>query len=227
MTSRRRLLILPVGIVAAIAIVVMVVSQPGGANEYSEPIPTMPPASAADAAAFEGLLHRYNRIQFDARVTGDSSLYPTVLYHDPDEEFYPEYDDLMHEHQYVVDAALANATGGPVGATTGFLSAQIAVHASNMMQANLWATVSATAAAEGRYPSISDLPDGVAPIEPVTPDQWVYQTITMHTPMSLGDRGEAKFTFGTSALDGTIMRLTYIRVGGDWYISAIHWEGTP
>lgn len=227
MTSRRRLLILPVGIVAAIAIVVLVALQPGPADEHSEPVPTMPPASAGDATAFEDLFRRYERIQFDARVTGDSSLYPTIFYNDPDEELYPEYDDLMREYQHVVDAALASATGGPVGATTGFLSAQIAVHASNMMQANLWADVSATAAAEGRYPSISDLPTGVAPIEPVTPGQWVNQSITMHYPVAMDDRGEAMFTSGTTELEGSIVRLTYIRIDGEWYISAIHWEGTP
>ena len=177
-------------------------------------------ADAAQSAELLGVFHRFERVYFDATVNLDASLFPTVFYNDPTVKLLPEYRAMIDARRADVGAVLTKLDGvEPVGSDTGYLSAKIAEMLIYSDQVRAWDEVKATAARENRNPSIAELPAGFQPIERRYADEWVDSDTHIHDAIVQGEHATATFSFGTDKKEGTLMHLTFTRVGGQWYVS--------
>ena len=86
------------------------------------------PATAAQTEQFKAIFRRYEHLTVDARVTGDTALFPTVLYNDRDLEVHPDCASAIASERDAVRERLrlAATQTGPIGAETGWLSCEIA-----------------------------------------------------------------------------------------------------
>jgi hypothetical protein len=85
------------------------------------------PASAAQIAQFEDILSRYEQLIVAAQVTGDTTLYPSVLYNDGALELHPDCVSAIASAGAAVGERLAATHTGPIGANTGWLSCEVAI----------------------------------------------------------------------------------------------------
>jgi hypothetical protein len=176
--------------------------------------------------ALVAVFRRFERIMFDAMVTGDASEFPTVFYNDPTVTLSSEYVSLQTKHRPAVDAILEEARGrGPIGAQEGYLSAKIAEIVEYNEHANAWEEAKALALREQRRPTIQDLPNGMQPIERKLADQWVDVEVYIHDPLIQGEQALATFSFGTDKREGTLLHMTFTRIEGQWYVTSSRSEG--
>lgn len=175
--------------------------------------------SPDEAKVVEELIRTDQRILFDALVTGDYSLFPTIYYNDPTITMHPDYQLSLSRFGDEARAAQATLDNGPKGADTGYLTARIASLLYGEEHTAAWQAIQDRAAAEGRQPSVNDLSDGVVPMERVTADQWVESEYFVHDVKISDDHATAKLAFGPPEAGGQILSYVFIRVDGTWYIS--------
>lgn len=130
------------------------------------PIPAVP-ATDAQRQAFGSLVQNYRRTFFDGWLTGDLTKFPAVFYNDAASPPDARLQSLINQNRNQIDTALSNSRSGPVGATTGELAARMADVMWRRQSAAEWQTVQATAAAQGRAPTLKDMPGGQQPVVPV------------------------------------------------------------
>ncbi len=179
-------------------------------------LPGAPPAVQAELAA---LVRAENRILFDAIVSGDPSRYPTLYYYDPTVKMHPDYEHSLSLYGDEARATLATLSGGPIGAQDGYLTARIASLIYGERNTAAWEAAIATASAEGRQPSIDDLPEGFSPMERVTADRWIEPGYHLFDVRASADRGSAKVAFGPPEAGGQVLSYQFARVDGRWYVS--------
>lgn len=200
-------------VVASIAVTALWL---GGGSAHPAPLP---PASPADHAELAALVRAEHRILFDAIVSGDPALFPTVYYNDPTVKLHPDYQYSLSLYGDEARATLAALSGGPIGAEDGYLTARIASLIYGERNTVAWEAVVATAAAEGRQPSIDDLPEGFSPMERVTADRWIEPDYHLFDVRASADRGSAKAAFGPPEVGGQVLVYEFARVDGRWYVS--------
>ena len=184
----------------------------------AQPAP-LPPASPADHAELATLVRAEQRILFDAIVSGDPALFPTVYYNDPTVKMHPDYLYSLRLYGDEARATLATLAGGPIGAEDGYLTARIASLIYGERYTAAWEAVVATTAAEGRQPSIDDLPEGFVPMERVTADRWIEPEYHLFDVRASAGRGSAKVAFGPPEAGGQVVAYEFARVDGRWYVS--------
>lgn len=182
-------------------------------------------ATTEQVREFLNVYRGYERLTFDALVSGNTTRFPEVFYNDPTVDIVPEHAALAEQFQTQVDAVLARVESGPAGAETGFLSASIAEMIAVTEQATAWEAAKAAASASGREPTVADLPEGFQPVERKRPEEWVDVDVHIHNVRIQGEHGWATFTFGTDRLEGNLLHMTFTNVNGQWYISSARGEG--
>jgi hypothetical protein len=185
------------------------------------------PATGEQQQEFLTLVKTNDRVFFDAWATGDLSKLPEVYYNDPE---YPSNDrqrDLINDNQAEIDAILALSRNGPIVAKTGELSAQMAEILWRRGSSAAWATAVARATAEGRAPTLSDMPDGQPPVMPVQPSDWVEKQIFIKDAVIRGG-DHASFVYALDDADSPLLfHIVATNVDGRWYISKDWTTGHP
>ena len=212
-------------VAAASAIVLAVVWAASGFAEPPKPVS----ATEAQVTEFVNLHTRYETIIHDAQLTGDTALFPTIFYNDPGvdlSETAPDCLWLIQRYRTEVATLLQRAQAGPIGADTGILSCSVADNLFLHESVDAWETLKANAAREDRSPSLAELPDGLAPLERPTDEVPLNTTVYVLGAEIQGDHATIKYGFDESG-SGWYEHMLLIRVGGQWYISAIWNSGNP
>ncbi len=156
---------------------------------------------------------------FEALVTGDYSQYSAIYHNDPAIDMHPDYLQVLSLHGDEARAIVSTLEGDVNGATTGYLTARIASLISYQENVAAWETAQARAAVEGQMPSVLDLPEGTAPMERKTLDQWIEPDYQLFDVKVGNDHASAKMAFGPPEAGGQILAYEFTRVNGQWYIS--------
>lgn len=165
------------------------------------------------------LVNRDQRILFEATVTGDFSLYPTIYYNDPAVRMHSDYQLVMQEYGEEAKAALGSLNIEAGGGDSGYLTARIASLLSGQANMEAWESAKAKADSEDRDVTINDLPEGFTPIERPSLDDWVGQSLTLFDVKVGANTGSAKVAAGNPKAGGQILSYEFIQVDGQWYIS--------
>jgi hypothetical protein len=184
-------------------------------------------ATAEQQQAFLSLVQLKRRVFFEGWLTGDLSKFPEVYYNDSQ---YPPNDHdqgLINDHRIEIDALFAESPTGPIGAPTGELSTNMAEVLWRRGSSAAWEAAEAKAKAEGRAPTLKDMPDGQPPVMPVQPSDWVEKQIFIKDAVVTGG-DHASFIY---LLDTPTSPLFYhidaTNVNGHWYISKDWTTGNP
>ena len=215
MFTRRRLLLSS----QFVAVLIMVMALYSVVGAFSPATELTVRASAEQQQEFLSLVHANERVFFDAWLTGDLSKFPEVYYNDPE---YPPNDlhrALIKDNRAEIDATLSQARNGPIGAQTGELSAQMAEILWRRGSSAAWDVAVARATAEGRAPTLSDMPDGNPPVMPVQPSDWVEHQFFIKAAVIRGGN-HASLVYVLDEADSTVLyHIDATNVDGRWYIS--------
>jgi hypothetical protein len=186
-------------------------------------------ASGAQEEEFVALWKQYRKIYFDASVTGDVSLYPTVFANDPAVDvaaLMPDCIPLINQERAGVAASLT-ALGLPPKVETGWLSCAVAEQLDYHRNVEAWQEVKAAASAQGRQPSTQALPNGSRPVEPTNADEWVEEPIYVIKAEMLGEN-QARVAFAGIPKEENpelLFNLFFSRIDNQWYITAMWTTG--
>jgi hypothetical protein len=91
-----------------------------------------------------------------------------------------------------------------------------------------WATAVARATAEGRNPTLSDMPDGLPPSMPVQTSDWVEKDKIFIKHAVIRGENHASFVYVFDNPDSSLFyHMDVTRVDGRWYISKDWTTGNP
>lgn len=194
-------------------------------------------ATAEDVSELTAVFRRYERIFFDARVSGDPAKLSEVLYNDPTVELRPELIELSERYRGQVNNVLRdNASDGPIGHENGYLSVRIAYIANINYGIEAWQQEQAQARAEGRNASPINLPPGATPFQRPGASDWDPDVPVQLVNVKIGgDHATADIVFVESEElatyldrpDPYMQHHTFTKVNGRWYISNVWSEGNP
>jgi hypothetical protein len=185
------------------------------------------PASAEQEQAFTSLIQRYRWVFFDGWVSGDLSQFPSVFCNDlayPPNAFFRS---LIADHRDEIDADLDATNSGPVGAPTGELAAQMADVITRRESQAQWSAAVATATAEGRAPTLQDMPDGQPPAYTPSGNEWMEKTIFTKEATIHGSNHATVVYVYDSPSSHLYFHLHLTKVAGAWYISDSWTTGNP
>lgn len=203
-------------LVAVLIVVMTLYALVGAFSPATEPTVR---ATSEQQQAFLALVQTKERVFFDAWLTGDLTKFPEVYYNDPEYPPNNRYRNLINGNQGEIDAILAQSHNGPIGAHTGELSAQIAEILWRRGSSAAWETAVARATAEGRSPTLSDMPDDNPPVMPVQPSDWVEHQFFIKDAVVRGGN-HASFVSVLDEADSTVIyHIDATDVDGRWYIS--------
>lgn len=183
------------------------------------------PATQAQRQEFVVLIQRYRRVFFDGWVAGDLSAFPTVFYNDPVEDLSPHLREMIRVHRATVDAVLARATSGPVGARDGLLAAEMGEVLERRASDAEWQAAEAAAGAQGRTATLADVASGQPPIMTPRPSDWIEKQIFITGARVRGDR--ASVTYVVDRGSSLFFHLHLKQVGGQWYLTNGWVTGNP
>lgn len=210
-----------------VAVLIVVMALYAVADAFSPATELTVPATIEQQQAFLALVQAQDRVFFDAWLTGDLSKFPEVYYNDPEYPPNNRYRDLINDHRAEIDAVLTQARNGPIGTQTGELSAQIAEILWRTGSSAAWEMAVARATAEGRAPTLSEMPDGQPPVMPVQPSDWVKNQFFIKDAVIRGE-DHASFVYVIGDADSTLLcHIDAANVGGRWYISKDWTTGNP
>ncbi len=178
---------------AAIIMALLALAFMNGSNA---PDPGLP-ASPEQRHVFLTLIQQYQRVFFDGWMTGDLSNFPAVFYNDP---AYPPNSlvkQLILRHREEIDADIASATAGPVGARTGELAAQMADVITRRQSSAFGASA------------------------------WIEKTIFIENATLQGERHATVVYVVDSPDSTLLFHLHLTNVDGTWYISDMWTTGNP
>jgi len=185
------------------------------------------PASAAQQQAFLSLIRQQERTFFVGWVTGDLSGFQAVYYNDPKYRPSGRFQDLIKANRDEIDAVLVSTHSGPVGARIGELAARMADVLSRRGSDVQWQAAVATATAEGRIPTLSDMPDGEPPAMTPQLSDWIEKQFFIKHATIQGET-HASVIYVLDSPDSTLLfHLDLTNVGGQWYISKDWTTGNP
>lgn len=204
--------------VAAIALLVGALVQADGGEATPGP---GKPATREQVAMFEDLLRRDERITFDAMVTGDLSRFATIYYNDSSVELNVEYRAQIERVGQVATSAVAVLPDGPKGSGAGYLTARVAGAMLYRDNVAAWQTALERASAEGRQPSIADMPNGEVPYEPKTADQWIDVPFYVYDVFVDGNRATATLSYAPPEDADSAYIYRFIQIDGRWFITGL------
>ena len=215
MFSKRRVLIgSPIAFIAIVAIAWYIIV--GAASPNAEPIT---PATAEQKQEFLSLIQKYDRTFFEGWVTGDLSQFPTVFYNDP--RYPPDsiHQDWVDAHRADIDVILAKDPSGPVGSSTGELASEMADVISRRGSDAAWNAAQTKARAEGRNPTLKDMPNGQPPVMTPQESDFVQNTFYI-TDAEIQGGVHAKVSYVIGDPDSPLFfNLELTKVNDQWYIS--------
>jgi hypothetical protein len=217
---KRRMIFLASPIVVTMLVLVAWYLVVGAANDGM-------PATEGQKQDFLSLIRRQERTFFEGWVTGDLSEFPAVYYNDPHDKPNGHRQDLVKTYRDEIDAILADTDSGPVGGRSGELAAQMADVLWRRQSDVQWQAAVATATAEGRNPTLSDMPDGNPPATTPQQSDWVEQPIFIVYAMIQGET-HASVIYVLGDGDPTPQyHLDLTNVNGTWYVSKDWVTGNP
>lgn len=181
-------------------------------------------ADSDEAKMFEALLRKDERMLFEAMVNGDVSQFPTLYYNDPRVDLNDDFDAILERSGNRANGLIASLAAGPVGAENGYLTAQVAIILERQDNIEAWEAAQRKAAAEGREPTLADMPNGEIPYVKKTEDQWVDVPFYVFDVKIDGDQATAKLTYEPPETAAMVLTYSFTQVDGRWYISGIDGE---
>lgn len=186
-------------------------------------------ATQTQKTEFLALYQKYQSIYSTARATGDVSAFPTLFYNDPAfviSELAPDCIPIIARYSDQIASVLLTHGAESQVPTPGLLSCQIAdifyLHESS----SAWEAIQTQAVSEGHPPSISDLPDGLEPVDlPSQLGQSKAIEVAIQSATVQGNHATVKYS--VPAYGSLYEHMLLTERDGTWYISGIWTSGNP